>query len=117
MDTSAVHDVAQGRVWSGRDARDVGLVDTLGTLRDAVTMAGQAAGLGDGPYRTRVLPRPKTFFQRLNERFAAQATQLWQSMAATPLERKLWRHKRVLDRLMGSDGTVQTRLPVTPRIE
>jgi len=117
MDTSAVHDVAQGRVWSGRDAREVGLVDTLGTLRDAVAMAGQAGGLGDGPYRTRVLPRPKTFFQRLNERFATQATQLWQSMAATPLERKLWRHKRVLDRLVGRDGTIQTRLPVTPRIE
>jgi protease-4 len=117
MDTSAVHDVAQGRVWSGRDARGVGLVDTLGTLRDAISMAGKAAGMGDGPYDTRVLPRPKTFFQRVNERFATQAAQLWQSTAATSLERKLWRHKRVLDRLIGRDGKIQTRLPVTPRIE
>ena len=117
MDTSAVHELAQGRVWSGRDAREVGLVDTLGTLRDAVTMAGQAAGMGDGPYRTRILPRPKTVFEQLNERFATQTAQLWQSMAATPLERKLWRHKRVLDRLVGSEGTVQTRLPYTPRIK
>jgi protease-4 len=117
MDTSAVHDVAQGRVWSGRDAREVGLVDTLGTLRDAISIAGQAAGLGEGPYRTRILPRPKTVFERINERFATQATQLWQSMAATPLERKLWRHKRVLDRLIGTEGRIQARLPYTPRIE
>jgi len=117
MDTSAVHELAQGRVWSGHDAREVGLVDTLGTLRDAVTMAGQAAGMGDGPYRTRILPRPKTVFERLNERFATQTAQLWQSMAATPLERKLWRHKRVLDRLVGSEGKIQTRLPYTPRIK
>ena len=117
MDTSAVHDVAQGRVWSGEDAREVGLVDTLGTLRDAISIAGKTADMGDGPYQTRVLPRPKTLFERLNQRFAAQATQVWQSMAATPLERKLWRHKRVLDRLVGAHGKIQTRLPYTPRIK
>jgi protease-4 len=117
MDTSAVHEVAQGRVWSGRDAKDVGLVDTIGTLQDAIAMAGSAAGMGDGPYRTRILPRPKTFFERLNEQFSAQATKLWQSMAATSLERKLWRHRRVLDRLTGRNGSVQARLPVRIRIE
>jgi protease-4 len=117
MKVSAVDEVAQGRVWSGRDALEVGLVDTLGTLRDALSMAGQAAGMGDGPYQTRVLPRPKTVFERLNNQFAAQATQLWKSMASTPLERKLWRHRRVLDRLIGTDGQIQTRLPYTPRIK
>jgi protease-4 len=117
MDTAAVHDVAQGRVWSGEDAREVGLVDTLGTLQDAVAMAGTAAEMGDGPYETRVLPRPKTFFERINEQFAAQATQLWKSMAATPLERTLWRHERMLDRLVGTNGKVQTRLPYTPQVK
>jgi protease-4 len=117
MDTSAVNDVAQGRVWSGRDAREVGLVDTTGGLRDAIALAGEAGGLGDGPYRTRVLPRPKTFFERLNERFSTQATQLWQTLAATPLERRLWRHKRVLERVTGVHGSVQARLPYTPTIK
>jgi protease-4 len=116
MDTSAVHDVAQGRVWSGVDAKEVGLVDTLGTLREAVAIAGEAAGLGDGPHQTRILPRPKTFFQRLNEQFATQATQLWMSITSTPLERTLWRHKRVLDRTVGTDE-IQTRLPVVPHIK
>jgi protease-4 len=117
MDTSAVHDIAQGRVWSGEDAQRVGLVDTLGTLQEAVAIAGETAGMGDGPYQTRILPRPKTFFQRLNEQFSAQATQLWMSIASTPLERKLWRHKRVLDRVVGRDGRIQMRLPAVPRIK
>ena len=117
MDTSAVHDIAQGRVWSGEDAQRVGLVDTLGTLREAVAIAGKTAGLGDGPYRTRILPRPKTLFERLNEQFSTQAAQLWASIASTPLERKLWRHKRVLDRFVGKNGKIQTRLPAVPRVE
>ncbi len=117
MDTTAVHDVAQGRVWSGVDAQRVGLVDTLGTLREAVAIAGEAAGMGEGPYQTRILPRPKTLFERFNEQFATQASQLWRSIASTPLEQKLWRHKRVLDRIIGTNGKIQTRLPTVPRIK
>lgn len=117
MDTSAVHDVAQGRVWSGRDAMEVGLVDTTGTLGDAVAMAGQAAGLGDGPYRTRILPRPKTFFQRLSEEFSAQARQVWRSLTTNALERTLWRQTQMLDHVVGSRGAVQARLPFEPTIE
>jgi protease-4 len=117
MDTSAVHDVAQGRVWSGQDAKDVGLVDTTGTLADAIAMAGDAAGLGDGPYRVQELPRPKTFAQRLSENFASQATQLWHSVASTPLERTMWREARVLDRLVGTNGKAQARLPYSITVQ
>jgi len=112
MDTSAVHDIAQGRVWSGEDAKEVGLVDTTGSLADAIAIAGAAADMGDGPYRTRLLPRKKTFFERLGESFTTQASQTWQSLAATPLERKLWRHARIIKRVTGSHGSIQTRLPV-----
>ncbi|PSQ96142.1 MAG: signal peptide peptidase SppA [Bacteroidetes bacterium SW_9_63_38] len=117
MDTSAVHDVAQGRVWSGRDAKDVGLVDTLGTLETAVSLAGKAGGLGDGPYNTRVLPRPKTVFERLNKRLAGQAAKIWQNLASTPLERSLWQHRRVLKRIAGANGSVQARMPYVPKIQ
>ena len=117
MDTSAVHDVAQGRVWSGQDAQEVGLVDTTGTLADAIAMAGDAAGLGDGPYRVQELPRPKTFAQRLSESFASQATQLWHSVASTPLERTMWREARVLDRLVGTNGKAQARLPYSIEVQ
>lgn len=39
--------IARGRVWTGSDARDVGLVDELGGLRDAVRIARSRAGLPD----------------------------------------------------------------------
>lgn len=117
MDTSAVHEVAQGRVWSGQDARDVGLVDSTGTLEDAIAIAGSAADMGPGPYRTQILPRPKTFFERLNEQFSTQTTRLWKTLASTSLEREVWRHKRMIDQMTGTNGAVQTRLPVDFRIE
>ena len=42
-----VHEIAQGRVWSGVDAKDLGLVDHLGGLRDAVASAAKLAELDD----------------------------------------------------------------------
>lgn len=111
MDVSAVDEVAQGRVWSGRDAVERGLVDTTGSLTDAVALAGRQAGLGEGPYRTRILPQPKTFVEQLAEQFAAQASTVWRTLRTNALERKLWRQKQVLERLIGTHGTIQARLP------
>lgn len=39
--------IAQGRVWSGTDAFDLGLVDRLGDLDDAMSIAAEKAELGD----------------------------------------------------------------------
>jgi len=39
MDRDAVHEIAQGRVWSGKDALELGLVDQLGSLQDAIQLA------------------------------------------------------------------------------
>lgn len=47
MSWNEVDQVAQGRVWSGAQARRHGLVDQLGTLGDAIDSAARAAGLGD----------------------------------------------------------------------
>jgi len=46
MSTGAVHEVAQGRVWSGSQAKDRGLIDQTGTLQQAVDAAARIAGLG-----------------------------------------------------------------------
>ncbi len=45
MTVEAVDVVARGRIWSGADAAGIGLVDTLGGLRDALDIARQRAGL------------------------------------------------------------------------
>jgi protease-4 len=42
-----VESVAQGRVWTGRQARERGLVDTLGGIEDAIARAAERASLGD----------------------------------------------------------------------
>jgi len=56
MSEAEVDSVAQGRVWTGVDAWERGLVDTLGGLETAIALAREAAGLqGTGPIE--VLPR------------------------------------------------------------
>jgi protease-4 len=62
--------VAQGRVWSGSQAREVGLVDTTGGLETALTLAKQAAGIdGDARVWLHVYPREQTWVERLQEAF------------------------------------------------
>ncbi|MBS0558169.1 MAG: signal peptide peptidase SppA [Proteobacteria bacterium] len=56
--------VAQGRVWSGTQAKERGLVDKIGGLRDALAAAAQAAHLGDN-YRVTYVEKPLTFWERL----------------------------------------------------
>jgi protease-4 len=56
---ATVRKVADGRVWMGKDAVDLGLVDELGGLHEAVAYAGAQAGLTDPevfPYSTPALP-------------------------------------------------------------
>ena len=48
LDREAVHEIAQGRVWTGHDALELGLVDRLGSLPDAIARAAELAGLKEG---------------------------------------------------------------------
>jgi len=47
MDVKRADQLAQGRVWSGVDAKALGLVDELGSLNDAVKAAAKRAGVGN----------------------------------------------------------------------
>jgi protease-4 len=64
MTQEDIRKIASGRVWIGRQAKDNGLVDVLGSFRDAVEMARQAAGL-DEDYALRYYPRPKSQWEQL----------------------------------------------------
>jgi protease-4 len=59
MDEDRVAALADGRIYTGEEARDLGLVDRLGNLEDAVDWAGELAGL-EGPIDA-VYARPKRF--------------------------------------------------------
>ena len=67
MTTEQVVPLADGRIYSGRQALDVGLVDELGNLQDAIAYAAELTGLGKDP--TLIYPRPekKELLERLLE--------------------------------------------------
>ena len=61
-----VDSIGQGRVWAGADAIELGLVDQLGDLEDAIAYAVAKANLGDD-YKVTELPKEKDFFTRMME--------------------------------------------------
>jgi protease-4 len=66
MPLDKLRDLAGGRIYTGRQAKENGLVDELGTLHDAVLEAKKLAGLEpDAEIRTEVLPAPTNFFESL----------------------------------------------------
>ena len=60
--------IAQGRVWTGRQAKELGLVDELGGLEKALAIAKEQGGfdVASEPQLI-VLPKPRTFFERILE--------------------------------------------------
>lgn len=61
-----VEAIARGRVWLGSEARELGLVDRIGGLHEALEEARRAAGLAEGaPPAVRLLPEPERPWQRL----------------------------------------------------
>jgi protease-4 len=58
-------EIAGGRVYMGRQALDLGLIDKLGTLDDAVKYAAHEAKLEK--YERRVVPEPKSLLEKLLE--------------------------------------------------
>jgi protease IV len=60
--------LAQGRVWTGRQAKDRGLVDALGGLSDAIAVAKQRAKIpAESDVELVVYPPKKTFYEILND--------------------------------------------------
>ena len=55
----SVEVIARGRVWTGRDALEVGLVDAIGDFEDAVAAAAELAGLAAGDVDRVVLPESR----------------------------------------------------------
>jgi protease-4 len=65
---SEVLSVAKGQIWTGEDAKSLGLVDELGGLDRAVALAGEAAGLSPGaPLQLKVFPEERDAFDFLFE--------------------------------------------------
>jgi len=84
MEYTQLEKLAQGRVYSGRAAAKLGLIDRIGTLEDAIAEAKKTAGLKDSEKcEVIVLPRPKSLFEQL---FGDPATQ---TRISSPLSAEL----------------------------
>ena len=68
LNISRVGEIAEGRVWMGADAFELGLVDELGTLKDAVSYTAKAANLG-ADYKVIEFPKVKNQMDVLNDIF------------------------------------------------
>jgi protease-4 len=63
-----IDQIAQGRVWTGRQASEIGLVDALGGLDKAVAIAKERAGIdADTEVQLIVYPAPKSFYELITE--------------------------------------------------
>lgn len=66
-----VDSIGQGRVWTGTDALEIGLVDEIGGIEKAIAYAAEKAELGSD-YRVTELPEQKEPFQQLIEEMSGQ---------------------------------------------
>ena len=105
MELAKIESLAEGRVFTGRQAKENGLVDELGTLRDAIEGAKKLAELGDDDkVDLWILPKPRSFFESMFqgeslETATSFSTQLQKTLpelagplAETEWLRKLFRH-------------------------
>ncbi|MGA2659843.1 MAG: S49 family peptidase, partial [Verrucomicrobiota bacterium] len=63
-----IDELAGGRVYTGKQALELGLVDHLGTMSDALAFAADQANIKD--YDLRVIPEPKNFLEQLMEQLS-----------------------------------------------
>jgi protease-4 len=105
MPVEKLRKLAGGRVYSGRQAKDNGLIDELGTLHDAIAEAKKLAGLdASTDVRIEVLPEPTNFLEALfGDRDAEKETQISQGLGSVAPElvsiaRRAARLRAIFDR-------------------
>ncbi len=109
MTTEAVHEVAKGRVWTGTQAVEKGLVDELGYLEDAINEAAAMAGLED--YKIVEYPRIKeNEFMKAVKQIAKSQDASLSTPALNSLE-KHWLTKYTSFRNLVDNPHPQMRIP------
>ncbi|MBN1924934.1 MAG: signal peptide peptidase SppA [Prolixibacteraceae bacterium] len=104
MTFEEVDAIGQGRVWTGENALELGLVDALGDLDYAINLAVEMAGLDH--YRTVKLPKQKDPIQELLEGFST-------SIRINIIEKELGsnvKYYQLLEEIKGKSG-IMARMP------
>ncbi len=108
MSEEAVHNVAQGRIWTGEAALEAGLIDGYGTLSDAIDLAVEMANLEDEEYQIQRRPIPETLMDQYLELFLARI----QSFFESPIETHLRAEAKLLEEAKLLLGVPIARLPI-----
>lgn len=109
MPVDAVKRIAEGRVWSGIDAKKIGLVDVLGDIDDAVAIAAKKANLSN--YRIVQLPELSDPFERFMKQLNNEV-----ALRMMPEEYKVMApYVKEIHKLKNTFG-IQSRLPYTFQI-
>ncbi|MGR3811671.1 signal peptide peptidase SppA [Jiulongibacter sp. NS-SX5] len=72
MELDHLKSLAGGRVWTGLQAKENGLVDVLGSLEDAIELAAENVGIADD-YQVRYYPKAKSEFEMIVEKISEQS--------------------------------------------
>ena len=107
MDVEAVHEIAQGRVWMGEEAKRLGLVDELGGFEKALSIAKEKAKIASGQdVAVVIFPAPKSAFDRFFEEADG-----WDDMTARTRLSPEALASRFRERVLKQSRTVWARLP------
>ncbi|HEV7857129.1 MAG TPA: S49 family peptidase, partial [Pyrinomonadaceae bacterium] len=119
-DAEYVDSIAQGRVWTGAQGKENGLVDEFGGLDRAVEVAKGLAHIpADKGTKRVIFPYPRTFFEGLfggGDETSVQAEQQRAALAALPEDvRRTLRYAAMLDHM--KRGEAMTMMPFELRIK
>lgn len=103
-DVEYIDSIAQGRVWTGVRAREIGLVDRLGSLDDAIRSAALLARMKD--YIVREYPEPRSPLETIFNSYP-----MTQSAIEKEMGKENYTLFKRLKQLKESSGVVQARLP------
>lgn len=112
-----VQEIAQGRVWSGTAAKQLGLVDEIGGLEDAVAEAAKQAKLGDN-WQLEEYPKRRSFEERILETLSGVRV-LKPAAKLDPLtaEVKKMQEELAVIKSMNDPQGIYVRLPFNLRID
>jgi len=112
-----VAQIAQGRVWSGQDAKALGLVDEIGGIDDAIEYAAEQAKLGEN-WELEEYPKLRSLEQRILETLTNEASARTQKVP-DPLTAEFMKIQADLAILqsMNDPRGIYARLPFTWRID
>ena len=106
-----VDSIAQGRVWTGSRALQVGLVDRIGTMQDAVDCAARMARLKD--YRVKEYPEKKNLFEQIMNNYKKSVKKDLIKEEIGEDQMRVWNQLKQVKQMI---GVPQARLPFSIEI-